>query len=141
MKNVKIEIDSIVEDMDDAGLVENSDKTHSSAIGSMETDGEKITLSYTEKNDDSRVESEIVISEDSVSVKRSGSVKYDFLFSEGKTTSSLYSVPPYSFDTEIYTRRIRDELTSQGGRLTLIYDMTIGGAKKKTRMTISVSEI
>ena len=141
MKNVKIEIDSIVEDMDDAGLVENSDKTHSSAIGSMETDGEKITLSYTEKNDDSRVESEIVISEDSVSVKRSGSVKYDFLFSEGKTTSSLYSVPPYSFDTEIYTRRIRDELTSQGGRLTLIYDMTIGGAKKKTRMTISVSEL
>ena len=141
MKNVKREIDSIVEDMDDAGLVENSDKTHSSAIGSMETDGEKITLSYTEKNDDSRVESEIVISEDSVSVKRSGSVKYDFLFSEGKTTSSLYSVPPYSFDTEIYTRRIRDELTSQGGRLTLIYDMTIGGAKKKTRMTISVSEI
>ena len=141
MKNVKIEIDSIVEDMDDAGLVENSDKTHSSAIGSMETDGEKITLSYTEKNEDSRVESEIVISEDSVSVKRSGSVKYDFLFSEGKTTSSLYSVPPYSFDTEIYTRRIRNELTSQGGRLTLIYDMTIGGAKKKTRMTISVSEI
>ena len=50
-------------------------------------------------------------------------------------------MPPYSFDTDIYTRRIRNSLSLSGGELTLIYDMTIGGAKKKTTMKIKVTEI
>ena len=72
-------------------------------------------------------------------VKREGGVEYEFIFREGETTSSLYSVPPYSFDTEIYTGKIRSSLTEEGGEISLLYYMTIGGAKKRTRMKIKVS--
>jgi len=141
MNNVKILIDSTVEDLDDAGLVESSDKTHSSAVGKMERSETEIRISYVETDENNKITSEIVIKDGTVSVKRGGSVEYDFLFIEGKSTSSLYSVPPYSFDTEIYTRKIRCEFEGFDGKLSLIYDMTIGGAKKKTRMNICVSEI
>ena len=140
MKKVKIEIDSIVEDVDDAGLVENSDKTHSCAIGIISCAEDTIHLSYSETDENVTTKSDIIIKDGEVSVKRSGGVEYDFLFREGETTESLYSIPPYSFDTEIYTRKIRKEFCGSVGKLSLIYDMTIGGAKKKTRMTISVNE-
>ena len=141
MKKVKIEIDSIVEDMDDAGLVESSDKTHTVATGTMTVSDGTFSLSYSEKNEGVTTKSQITVKDSEVSVKRSGGVEYDFRFVEGETTASLYSVPPYSFDTEIFTRKIRKDFSDCKGKLSLIYDMTIGGAKKKTRMTISVSEI
>ena len=141
MKKVKIEIDSIVEDMDDAGLVDSSDKTHTSALGTMSVSDGTVSLSYSEENEGVTTKSRITVNDSEVSVKRSGGVEYDFRFVEGETTTALYSVPPYSFDTEIFTRRIRKDFSDVKGKLSLIYDMTIGGAKKKTRMTISVSEI
>ena len=140
MKNIKIEIDSVVEDLDDSGLVDNSDKTHSTAEGSLSYENGAILLSYTETSEGVTTKSDIIIKDSEVSVKRSGGVEYDFLFVEGELTKSIYSVPPYSFDTEIYTRRIRKDFTASAGKLSLIYDMTIGGAKKKTRMNIYVSE-
>ena len=139
MKNVKIEIDSIVEDLDDAGLVDNSDKTHTIADGKMIFEGDSIRISYSETNENVTTSSDIIIKGSEVSVKRSGAVEYEFRFIEGKSTKSLYSVPPYSFDTEIYTRKIRKDFNGPSGKLSLIYDMTIGGAKKKTRMNIYVS--
>ena len=140
MKNVKIEIDSTVEDLDDAGLVDNSDRTQSTADGAMICEGGLVHLSYSETSENVTTKSDIIIKDGEVSVKRSGGVEYDFLFIEGKTTKSIYTVPPYSFDTEIYTRKIRKDFEGSTGKLTLIYDMTIGGARKKTRMNIQVSE-
>ena len=141
MKKIRIEITSTVEDMDEAGLTVSSDKTHSTAEGTASLYDGELRISYTESDENGRTDSLIVISKDKTQVKRTGAVEYDFLFLEGKNTSALYSVPPYSFDTEIYTRRIRSDFNGCTGRLTLIYDMTIGGAKKKTRMNIGVSEI
>ena len=140
MKNVTIEIDSTVEDLDEAGLVENCDKTHTKAAGTIEYNGNTMRLSFEETADKITTESEIIIGDSEISVKRSGGCEYSFRFIEGKTTSSIYTVPPYSFDTEIYTRKIRKDFGNCGGKIALIYDMTIGGAKKKTRMNICVSE-
>lgn len=140
MKKVKIEIESTVEDIDDAGLVESSDKTHTEALGTLIEKDNCIFLSYSETNESITTKSDIIISDGEITVERSGGVEYKFLFAEGKTTKSLYTVPPYSFDTEIYTRRIRKEFVGLIKKITLIYDMTIGGAKKKTRMNIRVSE-
>ena len=137
----KIEIESVVEDLDDAGLTSSSDKTKSSAVGDMTITDNNILVSYTESAEGVTTVSQITSDEECVTVKRSGGVEYEFIFSEGKKTSSLYSVPPYSFDTEIYTRKIRKEFGECGGKISLIYDMTIGGAKKKTRMTIRISKL
>lgn len=140
MKNVKIDIESTVEELDDAGLVESSDKTASSAVGTLTESSGSYVISYSVKNENETALSEITVTDSSVTVKRSGDSEYKFVFTEGKATNSLYAVGQYSFDTEIYTRKIRKSLSDSGGELTLIYDMTIGGAKKKTRMKILVSE-
>ena len=62
-----------------------------------------------------------------------------FLFEEGAVHTSLYKVPPYTFDAEIRTRKIRSALSEQGGTLELIYNMKIGGAVRATRMKIWIS--
>lgn len=139
-KEAGIDIESIVEELDDAGLVESSDKTTSSAIGTFEINGEQTVISYSETIENLTSNAQIVISDSEITVKRSGSSEYEFVFIEGKSTKSLYTVAPYSFDTEIYTRKIRKSFDSRGGEISLIYDMSIGGAKKKTRMKIRVSE-
>ncbi len=140
MKNVKIEIESLIEELDDSGLVESSDKTRTVSEGIMKNEGSKIRLTYTEKSENASIESEISVSEAEVTVSRRGGAEYDFIFREGEKTDALYSIPPYSFDAEIYTRRIRNALCEGVGEITLIYDMTLGGARKRTKMKILVSE-
>ena len=138
-KNVKIEIDSLVEDLDDNGLVSDSSKTAGVFEGKMKSDGKSFLISYTQTEENEKTDSEIELNGGVVTVIRRGALKCNFLFSEGKTASSLYSVGPYSFDAEIYTRKIRSSFGEDGGEITLIYDMTLGGAKKKTKMKIRVS--
>lgn len=140
MKKVKIEIESLIEELDDSGLVESSDKTRTVSEGIMKNEGSKIRLTYTEKSENASIESEISVSESEVTVSRRGGAEYDFIFREGEKTDALYSIPPYSFDAEIYTRRIRNALCEGVGEITLIYDMTLGGARKRTKMKILVSE-
>lgn len=141
MKKIRINIESTVEDLDDAELTVSSDKTHAEALGVMEENDGTVSVSYSQTEEGLTSNSRVTVKGESVEVNRSGDAEYSFVFTEGKTTGSLYTVPPYSFDTEIYTRRIRKALTPTGIDITLIYDMTIGGAKKKTTMKIKVSEI
>ena len=63
MKKVKIEIESTVEDIDDAGLVESSDKTHTEALGTLIEKDNCIFLSYSETNESITTKSDIIISD------------------------------------------------------------------------------
>ena len=137
---VKILTRSLIEDMGDDGLTESSEKTESRAEGLLSKSDSDLTIKYTEETKEAKVFTEITVAENKVKVSKSGDLRYTFVFSEGETTAAVYSVPPYSFDAEIYTRRIRSSLTADGGELTLIYDLTIGGARKKTKMNIYVSK-
>ena len=140
LKKVKIEIESLIEELDDNGLTADSDKTHSTADGVMRISEGEARITYSETDENGKTDSEILLLGKTVSVKRTGALKYEFVFREGEGTSAVYTVTPYSFDAEIYTRRIKSSLSESGGEVTLIYDMTLGGAKKKTKMTIRVSE-
>ncbi len=138
-KRVKIYTESFIEELSDNGAAEDAEKTFSEAEGELSFFGESILLSYAENSADTQMNSKITVSKNGVTVKKSGSANYEFVFIEGGRTEALYSVPPYSFDTEIYTRRIRNSLSLDGGEISLIYDMTIGGAKRKTAMKIRVT--
>ncbi len=140
MKKVKIEIESLIEELDEAGIVESADKTRTVSDAIMKTESSKITLTYTEESENAKIDSKITVNEAEVTVSRRGGAEYDFIFREGEKTNALYSIPPYSFDAEIYTKRIRNALGEGGGEVSLIYDMTLGGAKKKMKMKILVSE-
>ena len=137
-RNVEIEIESLIEDIDDNGLTEDSSKTVSKAKGILRSNGGLTLIRYTETEEGEKSECEILIAKSSVTVRRKGRANYDFRFEEGKTFSTLYTVPPFSFDTDIYTRKIVFPINEENQELSLLYDMTIGGAKKKTKMKVRV---
>lgn len=141
IKEAEIKISSVIENLNSAGIAdgeaERSESVHS---GYLHIRGEDYFLTYREENEGVRTTSEIKYYPDGrVSVSRSGGVESSFLFVEGETTASLYRVPPYAFDAEIRTRRIRTSLSESGGVMELIYDMKIGGAEKSARMKIWIS--
>ena len=93
-------------------------------------------ITYSEMTEGGKVVSDIVITASSVTVKRRGAVDSEMVFSEGLLHKSLYTVSPYSFDAEVLTKRIRNGLTKDGGRIDIFYNMKIGGADKAVKMRI-----
>ncbi|MBO7197115.1 MAG: DUF1934 domain-containing protein [Clostridia bacterium] len=138
---VHIKIESSIENLDLSGLPEGDvEKSRSFATGYYSYSEEKIALSYTEENEGGKADSEILICDGGVRVKRMGAIESDLYFKEGESHSSIYSVPPYKFDATVKTRRIRCELDENGGKIDLFYNMKIGGAEKSARMKIWISK-
>jgi uncharacterized beta-barrel protein YwiB (DUF1934 family) len=136
----KIKISSSISELDSSGLsVGEEEKTESEAVGFYHLFDEKILITYSENSEGGRIDSEIEISGDTVNVTRRGALDSRLVFEEGKTHSSLYKVPPYTFDAAVTTKKIRKNLTREGGSLDLFYKMSIGGADKAARMKIWIS--
>lgn len=140
LKRVNLKIESVIDNLDSAGLTEGeSERNVSESVGSLLISGEDVRITYKEKNEGGESESEIICSGGGVTVRRRGAIESELYFKEGETHQSVYSVPPYKFDAEIKTRRVRIELSEMGGRIDLFYNMKIGGAEKAARMKIWIS--
>lgn len=137
IKEKKFKISSVIENLSQSGFPEgDTERTEITPDGFLKiSDGETVIM-YTESTEGGKVVSDIIIAGNTVSVIRRGAVVSDMVFSEGEWHNSLYQVPPYSFDTEIYTKKIRNNMTRDGGRLDIFYTMKIGGAEKAVRMKI-----
>lgn len=134
-----VRIESTIDELDSAGLTESTDKTEVFRPASVSEWGGALTISYDEDTEGGKVNSLISVKADTVTVSRSGAIESEFVFREGEGNVSLYKIPPYSFDAEIYTKKIRNNITAGGGVLTVLYDMTLGGGKKCVRMKITLS--
>ena len=130
---MNITVSSVIENLDDFGLADGeSEKSEIKAPCFLKLDEQKAVISYTEKNENGKTVTEIIIEENSVAVNKHGDIETSMLFIEKELTKTLYNVPPFSFDAEIYTRKIRNSVTATGGKLELYYNITVGGAKKNT---------
>lgn len=137
IKEKKFKISSVIENMTPSGLVDGeAERTEITPDGFLKIGEDVTVITYTENTEGGRVATDITLTETSVTVTRRGAVVSDMVFSEGDTHKSLYQVPPYSFDTEIYTKKIRNNMTRDGGRVDIFYTMKIGGAEKSVRMKI-----
>lgn len=133
----KFRISSVIENLSEYGMAEGeAEKTEIVPDGFLKSDGEEIEITYSEQTEGGRVDSEILIYPEAVSVVRRGAVVSNMRFEEGLLHKSLYEVVPYSFDTEVFTKKIRNSMTAEGGRLDIFYTMKIGGQNKKVRMKI-----
>lgn len=140
IKEAKIRIDSVIENLGDGGLPEgDAERNAVEADGYLNFKDGDATLTYSEQAEGERVDSEVRVEGDEITVIRHGAVESEMRFAEGRTHRSLYRVGPYAFDAEVRTRRIRRELTADGGRIELYYNMKIGGAEKSARMKIWIS--
>lgn len=138
--NRVFKITSNVINLDESGQADGAvEKDEFSVAGTFKTEDGITTLSYKEVREGSSVSCEIRAKENEVKVMRRGDVICDLLFSLTKTHKSIYQVPPFSFDMEISTLRIENNLNTDGGTLALFYNMQVGGAQKRCRMKITVT--
>ena len=137
---VKIRIESTIDNLDESGLpIGDPERSVSEAEGFLRYEDGDATLTYREENEGGKADSEIICSGGRVTVVRHGDIESEMVFEQGARHSFIYSLPPYKFDAEIITKRVRAELNPDGGRIDLLYNMQIGGAQKATRMKIWIS--
>ncbi len=142
IKEMKIEVTSEITELDVSGNPEGKpEQTRECSSAFLHLSDEGMLITYISESEDGKTSTDIEIESGRVTVKRRGDVKSCFVFEEGVTHTSLYSVGAYSFDASISTRRIRQGIDDGGGTLDLYYTMTIGGAGKSVRMRIRLTPV
>lgn len=142
LKRVKLKIHSLIDNLDDAGLSDGDPEINDvSPVGTMKIFGDEISISYKESVEGAEISTDILKTENGVTVTRRGALSSTLHFAPNEVYKTIYSVPPYKFDMTVTTVRINSTLSESGGELDLIYRMEVGGACKKCRMRILVSEV
>ena len=140
IKKAKIKIESTIENLNSAGLPEgDGEKTVTEADGTYRYNNGEAVVMYKENSEGGEISTRISLVSNTVSVKREGAIESLLFFKEGERNLSLYSIPPYKFDAEVYAKRVRVNLTADGGSIDLLYNMKIGGTEKSARMKIWIS--
>ena len=135
--DVKISVMSAINSIDEGSETENNESIYN---GSLIDDGEgKMMLSYDEKTDGGPMSTEIHIRDTRVVVKRRGAIVSDMVFSEGRKSTSVYSIPPHSFDMTIECSHLKKQVSDREGSIDLLYTMEFGGDTRSARMRITWS--
>lgn len=136
-RKTKLTILSEIDNLTEGGAsVDDVERTEITAQGtSLVRDG-ALLISYSTEENGERTDTEITVTEDTVTVRREGAAEHEFVFREGFTHRTVYRVGAYAFDAEVRAKRIRNNIALEGGRLDLFYSMVIGGAEKRVRMKI-----
>ena len=142
LKKIRLAVHSNIENLDDFGLCDtDAEVTDISAEGIMKCFDGEIKLSYKEQTEGGAVFCDIMQREGYTVVSRKGAINSFMRFAEGEEYETVYELTPYKFDMKIKTLRLKSTLAEGGGELSILYTMTVGGAAKKVRMRISVSEV
>lgn len=140
IKKARIKIESTIEDPNTPGTSDGEiEKTESETDGIYRYSNDEAVVTYKEMSEGGEISTRISFITDTVCVRREGAIESCFFFKEGETNISLYSIPPYKFDAEIFAKKVRVNLSAEGGFIDLIYNMKIGGAEKTARMKIWIS--
>ena len=136
--NLSLTVLSVIDNLDDFGLSDGDPEINSfTTDGTLPVNEKFMKLAFTETSDSGDVTSTLYITEGEVRLFKRGAIDADMHFVEGACEKTVYRVGPYAFDMEIKTRGIRNSLSCDGGELTLIYGMNIGGQEKNVRMKIT----
>ena len=133
-----VSVRSYVENLDDFGLVESSESDTVTAPCEFAVRGGASRIIYKTENEGVLTQTEIAVLKRGVRLVRHGGIESVMEFSKGEVTKTLYRIPPYAFDAEIDTKRVCGSFTEDGGTLELLYLLSIGGAKKKMRLSLTV---
>lgn len=143
LKRVNLKIESKIENLNEQGAPEGEAELSSqSHTGAMKISGGEISLSYRENTEGGSVFSDILLHESgAITVRRSGAIDSTMHFDENEEFNTVYSLPPYKFDMNVKTKRIKSSLSLFGGVIEIDYSMSVGGAEKNVNMKIEVSEV
>ena len=130
---------SRIEDLDESGLATDAEQIENTSAGFLRDGDGEMLLTYTEGEGEAKIFSQITILADSVIVTRRGASESSIRLKIGEKHTSVYKVPPYAFDMEVEAIRIRNDMSIKGGRIDLFYFMTLGGQRRKVRLTVEFS--
>ena len=134
-------VNSVIDNLDDSGLPDGEPEINIFTTGGTLTLGDAgMRLSFTESENGESTTSTLYLTEEKIILKKRGAIVSDLTFREGDETVSIYRVGPYAFDMTLKTKRIRNSLSPEGGELTLLYAMNVGGQEKNVRMKISARQ-
>ena len=136
IKSAKLTIHSHIDNFDSAPEVND---TEYSAL--IKTTDSEIGIAYEETGEGGKLFCDILVRGERVTVARRGAICSTLVFEEGKEYGSIYEIPPYKFDMAVKTKRLKIDLLPTGGTIDILYEMNVGGAVKKSRMKITVSEV
>ncbi len=135
---MKITVHSVIENLTDEGLVEGEPEINIiTADAFVNTIADSTVISYTEESEGNLTRTRITVKDGTVHLSRSGAIEWNVLFDEGSTISTLYKIPPYSFDCRVETKRVK-VTPGTPYEIRLVYSMDIGGGKKDVKMRITV---
>lgn len=134
-QKVKINMLSVINTEGEPSGGEDRSETDHEGMITISEEG-KIRLTYTERTEGGELMTEIHVLEGRVVVKRRGAIVSDMVFAEGKRNTSVYSIPPHSFDMTVDCRRLKIKVGECGGRVDMLYKMEIGGEARSARMRI-----
>ena len=138
LKKVKITVTSATRAEDE----QTPERTVEKAEGYMKYDKSGVSLvSFKTKSEGGEFTTEVFREEGGVRLLRRGAITSEIIFEKGKAHTSLYRVPPLSFDLTVKTRALEFGITENGGTLTLVYSMDIGGAQRLAKMDITVKTV
>ena len=120
--------------------IDNSvDEIIEEAVGKYSVKNGKTYILYKTEEENVETTTVITVDTDTVTVKRSGSVASMMVLDRNKKTEFKYNTMYGVIDVILDTARIVNALTPDGGKLRLIYTLTMQGAKIYNDMEISVS--
>lgn len=139
LAKVEIKIHSSVTLKDDP-LPEITDETNLGYVKYTDK-GEVLLLSYKSVTEGGAVTTEVYPVEGGIRLVRRGAIDSELVFCEGESHSSLYKLPPYTFDMTVKTKKLGISLTPFGGEIRISYLACIGGAEKTCEMRITAKRI
>ena len=142
IQNVLLTVHSYIENLDDLGNEDGyPERSDSEYTAKMQAEADRIILTYSETTEAGSVLWRVECAGSVVTVTRSGASNSVMRFEVGKPYIGIYEVPPFKFDMKIITSGIKNRLTIFGGTVDILYNMSIGGADKRCRMKMTVSEV
>ena len=106
--------------------------------GCLKKKENKHRILYKDGGEKNQIFTELIFCEGEASliVNKTGDAECNMVFTPDKSHSFLYRLSNYSFDAEIYTHSLYNDMSENGGSITVVYSLMLGGQKQKISMKI-----
>ena len=116
----------------------HTEEISETACGRFYEKNDKQYILYKIESDGDRISVMIKIDNDTVIIKRSGSVQSSMEYRIGGKRSFLYRLPYGEIEMELETQQIISSLTPQGGKVKLVYTLSMQGEEYYNDTEITV---
>lgn len=120
---------------------DTADKICEEGTGSFYIKGDKMYIIYKTEEEGITTSSIITVEKNRVTVKRNGAVSSKMILDRGKKTEFKYNTMYGMIDVVTDTSKIVNALTERGGKLRMVYDLIMQGAKLCNDTTITVDKM